>query len=659
MGGCNITTKQSGNDVNPHIKKLSKEITEKYIYELVKEATKRAIEDQAEKIDEKKIQKLQQKIKELSDDQKTNLFKGSEDEISKIIHQKDLNSEKIIEKINTTFKKTLDLNVRSLLPGIILPISTKLLLIIIAITAIAFYGIPIIDDIINPDDPVENQLPELSIDPDPLNFNFGTMNEGDTDSRTFFISNTGSEILEWSITGNQPWIEVSQNTGTDSGTVSVIVNSAGMDPGRHTGRITVESNGGTETGRISLFIPRDNEPPEPTREPTAEPTLRPPRIHSFRANPDHIDVQGGETNLSWEVSDATSVIINGIEYVDVPTGSIQIWVSQTTNFTIRATNDAGISDVRTVRVTVEKQLPELSIDPDPLDLNYGTMNEGNINSRTFLILNTGRGTLEWSISDNRPWITTIPTGGINSKEVIVTVNTAELEPGNYSGNITIESNGGESKQGNISFAIKKKPPILSVYPDPLLFNFNIGPINTIDAFSNTFEISNIGGGTLEWKITTNQNWINVNPTEGIDSEEVTIRVKTVNLDAGSYNGTITINSNGGNMDIPVSLVIEPFIPAAPSQLTKSGDYPCEIEWIDNSENEDEFYIYIGYSNSCDENCKDITEWKHVASVGKDVTSYSWSESCCGVAQCSCVMVRAYNEIGESSNSNIIMLAPLC
>jgi hypothetical protein len=26
-------------------------------------------------------------------------------------------------------------------------------------------------------------------------------------------------------------------------------------------------------------------------------------------------------------------------------------------------------------------------------------------------------------------------------------------------------------------------------------------------------------------------------------------------------------------------------PAALSELTKIGDYPCEIEWMDNSENE--------------------------------------------------------------------------
>jgi hypothetical protein len=77
------------------------------------------------------------------------------------------------------------------------------------------------------------------------------------------------------------------------------------------------------------------------------------------------------------------------------------------------------------------------------------MDEGDTDSRTFSILNTGSGTLEWSISNNQTWITVNPTSGINSGEVIVTVNTVKLKPGDYSGIITIESNGG-NKNGIIN-----------------------------------------------------------------------------------------------------------------------------------------------------------------------------------------------------------------
>lgn len=96
--------------------------------------------------------------------------------------------------------------------------------------------------------------------------------------------------------------------------------------------------------------------------------------------------------------------------------------------------------------------------------------------------------------------------------------------------------------------------------------------------------------------------------------------------------------------------------AAPSGLTKTNEFPCVIEWNDNSNNEQGFNIYIGHPCT---DCEAVTSWTLAASVGANVTSYSWTESCCDVAECSCAMVRAYNANGESSNSNVIMLAPVC
>ena len=98
-------------------------------------------------------------------------------------------------------------------------------------------------------------------------------------------------------------------------------------------------------------------------------------------------------------------------------------------------------------------------------------------------------------------------------------------------------------------------------------------------------------------------------------------------------------------------------PAAPTGLIKTGELPCQVRWNDNSDNEDGFNIYIG--GSC-VSCPTTTDWRKVASVDPNVEGYTWrGESCCSVAECSCIMVRAYNEFGESANSNVIMLSPLC
>ena len=301
------------------------------------------------------------------------------------------------------------------------------LIALISLSIVAF-ALPGVINIIFPGEPILPGEPELAIDPDPLNFNF----EPDTRPQTFSIWNEGEENLEWEVSTDRDWITVTPAHGTETGTVIISINSAGLRPGSYTGSITVTSNGGTETGIISLDI----EPP--IEGPIIE---EPIIIHYFMADPEYIDDAGGKSTLRWEVSGAASVTIDGIGEVDSD-GERDVYQDETTIYILRATNEAGISDIRTVTVTVDIQLPELSIYPDPLNLNYGTMDEGDMDSRTFSISNTGSGTLEWSISDNQPWITVSPTGGINSGEVIVTVNTADLESGDYSGTITIESNGG-------------------------------------------------------------------------------------------------------------------------------------------------------------------------------------------------------------------------
>jgi hypothetical protein len=305
---------------------------------------------------------------------------------------------------------------------------------------------------------------DLSTDPDSIDFDFTP----ETGVQNFLILNNGKETMKWVVYSDRDWIKVFPESGIGSNTVSVSVNSDGMDPGKHTGRITVESDGIPKTGKISLIIPEDNRPTEPTDEPAeptdepAEPTDEPaeptkkPRIHYFKADPENIDSQGGITTLSWEISDATSVIIDGIGNVDASMGSEQRVVSKTTTFTIEATNDAGTSDDE-VTVTIGENSPELSVNPDPPDFNFGTMDKGDTESRTFSISNTGSGTLEGEISTHQDWININPTTWTNSKEITVTVKTEDLDAGSHGGTITVESNGGNMNIP-VSLVIKSSIP---------------------------------------------------------------------------------------------------------------------------------------------------------------------------------------------------------
>ncbi len=98
--------------------------------------------------------------------------------------------------------------------------------------------------------------------------------------------------------------------------------------------------------------------------------------------------------------------------------------------------------------------PQLCANPGH---NFGTVQEGQPRTWTFEITNCGGGTLDWTVSDNHPWITVSPTSGTGAGTVTVTINTAGLSPGTHTGTVTVESNGG-TKTGTIRVNVQTSSP---------------------------------------------------------------------------------------------------------------------------------------------------------------------------------------------------------
>ena len=495
------------------------------------------------------------------------------------------------------------------------PIKVATVLIVLSGLAILLFALPVLIDIL------QDESPELAIDPEPLNFNF----RPDTKPQIISIWNEGEENLEWEVNADRDWITLTPSRGTETGTVIVSVNSADLRPGSYTGSITVTSNGGTETGIISLNIEG-------------------PIIHYFMTDPENIDNAGGKSTLRWEVSGATSVAIDGIGKVD-PVGKKDVYPDLTTIYILRATNEAGkdvktvivnvgdepielpiihsftadpnsisvgeestlrwdvsgatsvaidgigrvnsagernvdpgintkyileatseagLSNFKTVTVKVEELPPRLSVNPDKL--NFGTMSKEDEKSLTFEISNDGGGTLNWRVDDKPDWIDISQTSGYSVPVTItVSANTANLDAGHYEQNIVIGSDdGGVSipvtlKIEELPLTFEELPPKLSVDPEKLDF----GTIYVGEEENLEFEISNIGGGTLIWDVSDKPDWIAMETSGSLGTVTVTdvkVTANTENWDPGHYEQNIVIGSNDGDVYIPVILKIEEIQP---------------------------------------------------------------------------------------------------
>jgi hypothetical protein len=78
--------------------------------------------------------------------------------------------------------------------------------------------------------------------------NFGAVfNDGNSIAQSFYINNTETGFLIWTLVLDQTWISCSPTSGIGSGTVSVSVNPSGLSPGTYSGTISVSDLNATNS----------------------------------------------------------------------------------------------------------------------------------------------------------------------------------------------------------------------------------------------------------------------------------------------------------------------------------------------------------------------------------------------------------------------------
>jgi len=130
----------------------------------------------------------------------------------------------------------------------------------------------------------------------------------------------------------------------------------------------------------------------------------------------------------------------------------------------------------------------------------------------------------------------------------------------------------------LNFVITPPAPILGASPSQLSFTTTTGASRP----SQTFQVQNIGVGTLNWLASTTTsaggNWLSISPTSGTAPSSVSVNVNSSSLQAGTYNGAVNLSMAGGGsmstaLSVPVQLTVNGTV--APDQnlnysLTSTG-----------------------------------------------------------------------------------------
>ncbi|HID24949.1 MAG TPA: hypothetical protein EYP23_00570 [Thermoplasmata archaeon] len=101
----------------------------------------------------------------------------------------------------------------------------------------------------------------------PTSYDFGDKQEGENDSTTFEIWNSGCCALSYLLIENCSWITVDPVSGYSIGErdrITVNISTAGLAPGLHTYRILISSNGGDGFFTVTVNVTDiSNHPPNP------------------------------------------------------------------------------------------------------------------------------------------------------------------------------------------------------------------------------------------------------------------------------------------------------------------------------------------------------------------------------------------------------------
>ncbi|MBC8551242.1 MAG: DNRLRE domain-containing protein [Candidatus Marinimicrobia bacterium] len=371
-----------------------------------------------------------------------------------------------------------------------------------------------------------------------------------TNSLTLSISNGGDGSLSWDLSDDKSWIALAPTSGTTTteiDQVNVTLNRLELEPGDYSGLISITSNGGSESATVTMSIP--NNP-----------------VLSLSSVAD-LDFGNSQNEQSLSISNTgTGLLIWNIiadqEWLEVSpingetsadTDQITISVDRSGLElgdylgTIEITSNGG-ADTLIVQMTVA-ETPILSISPSVLA--FGS----DQSEKAVYITNIGTGTLTWNISYDIGWISIGSNSGTTTADetdsVLVYINRTGLDPGDYSGTVTVETLNGMEEEISVTMTVALMP-ILSVTP----LELNFGGLTE----QMTFSITNTGTGTLSWNTTASETWISAFPQEGTttnETDEVYVNVERSWLSPGEYSGTVTIQSDGGDAIINVIETVNP------------------------------------------------------------------------------------------------------
>ncbi len=302
---------------------------------------------------------------------------------------------------------------------------------------------------------------------------------------SFQVWDSGDVALSYTVTDDVAWLAVTPGSGSSAGvsdkqTHTVTYTTSALPVGTYDGTITVSSAGATNSPQtIPVHLTVQQAPPSISRDPTS---LAPTCVRGTDAADGSFQVwNGGGDTLDYTISDnaawlsvsATSGSSDGAGDKETHT------VSYTTSglgqgtynavITITAAGVPNSPQTIAVHLTVQPAPPTIALSTTTLSPFCAQTQDALDGS--FQVWNTGDGTMSYSVADNVPWLSVLPTDGSSDgmgEKVTHTVSytTSGLAQGTYDAVITVSATGATNTPQHIDvhLSVLSAPPAISFSP---------------------------------------------------------------------------------------------------------------------------------------------------------------------------------------------------
>lgn len=396
-------------------------------------------------------------------------------------------------------------------------------------------------------------------------------------SSGFSVRNAGGGTLSFTVASSTPWLSVSPASGTSSGefrNVAVSLNPAGLSSGTHQGTLTVSAPGvsnAPQTVNVTLTV--QGKPPSLELSTSSiavsveEGGASATQTLSVRNAGGGVLSYALASNGSWlRVSPASGTSTGESDIVTLTLDPQGVAPGRYNgSLVVSAPGAANAPKTVPVTFTVTAKPAVLSVSPPALDF---TVKQGAAKvASSVSVRNAGGGLLSYSLGKDVPWLALGRTSGGSrgeTDEIPVTLNPAGLAVGRHEARITVSASGGAKDAPQtipVSLTVEgEPPPTLSLTTGSLSATVEQGQSPTS---APSLVVCNVGGGTLNYAISSDSPWLTANPAGGTSTGEedtITMALGTSALPPGTYRGRVTVSAPGAQ-DAPqtaeITLTVTP------------------------------------------------------------------------------------------------------